>query len=168
MSSKVVIVGAGQAAGQVVASLRQKKYDGKIVLLGDEEHYPYQRPPLSKKFLAGKIPAERLYVKPPAFYDDPNIDVRLNTRVTNIDPSGKIVTDSNGQEYGYDDLVIATGARVRKLNLPGSGLAGIHYLRNIQDVTALQRDMQSGARLVRVTLGSKSLPLRPATACRSQ
>jgi 3-phenylpropionate/trans-cinnamate dioxygenase ferredoxin reductase component len=164
MNSKVVIVGAGHAAGQVVVSLRQKKYDGKIVLIGDEEHYPYQRPPLSKKFLAGKIPAERLYVKPPAFYDGPDIDVRLNTRVTNIDPSGKIVTDSNGQSYGYDDLVIATGARVRKLNLPGSGLAGIHYLRNIQDVTALQRDMQSGARLVVVGAGYIGLEVAAVAA----
>jgi 3-phenylpropionate/trans-cinnamate dioxygenase ferredoxin reductase component len=164
MSSKVVIAGAGQAAGQVVASLRQKKYGGKIVLLGDEKHYPYQRPPLSKKFLAGKIPAERLYVKPPAFYDDPGIDVRLSTRVTSIDPSGKIVTDSNGQKYDYDDLVIATGARVRKLDLPGSGLAGIHYLRNIQDVTGLQKDMRSGARLVIVGAGYIGLEVAAVAA----
>jgi len=164
MSSKVVIVGAGHAAGQVVASLRQKKYDGKIVLIGDEEHYPYQRPPLSKKFLAGKIPAERLYVKPPAFYDHPDIDVHLNTRITNIDPPGKVVTDSNAQEYGYDDLVIATGARVRKLELPGSGLAGVHYLRNIQDVTALQKDMQSGARLVIVGAGYIGLEVAAVAA----
>ena len=164
MSKKVGIVGAGHAAGQVVASLRQNKYAGKIVLIGDEEHYPYQRPPLSKKFLAGKIPAERLYVKPPAFYDDPDIDVRLNTRVTNIDPAGKVVTDSNGRKYGYDDLVIATGARVRKLDLPGSGLAGIHYLRNIQDVTALQRDMRSGARLVIVGAGYIGLEVAAVAA----
>lgn len=164
MSSKVVIVGAGHAAGQVVASLRQKKYHGKIVLIGDEEHYPYQRPPLSKKFLAGKIPAERLYVKPPAFYDHPDIDVHLNTRITNIDPPGKVVTDSNAREYGYDDLIIATGARVRKLDLPGSGLAGVHYLRNIQDVTALQKDMQSGARLVIVGAGYIGLEVAAVAA----
>ncbi len=67
MSKTVVIVGAGHAAGQAVATLRQKKYDGKIILIGDEQYYPYQRPPLSKKFLAGEMPAERLYVKPRSF-----------------------------------------------------------------------------------------------------
>jgi len=148
MRKQTVIVGAGHAAGQVVASLRQKKYDGKIVLIGDEEHYPYQRPPLSKKFLAGEMPAERLYVKPTSFYDDPNIDVRLRTRITNIDPADKTVTDSDGQQVEYDDLVIATGARVRKLDLPGSELPGVHYLRTIQDVASMQRAMKKGARLV--------------------
>jgi 3-phenylpropionate/trans-cinnamate dioxygenase ferredoxin reductase subunit len=166
MSKKTVIVGAGHAAGQVVASLRQKKYGGKIVLIGDEEHYPYQRPPLSKKFLAGELPAERLYLKPPAFYDDPDIDVHLNTRVTNIDPAGKSVTDADGNQYDYDDLVIATGARVRKLDLPGSDLPGVHYLRNIQDVTAMQREMEKGARLVIIGGGYIGLEVAAVAASR--
>jgi len=148
MSKTAIIIGAGHSAGQVVASLRQKKYDGKIILIGDEEHYPYQRPPLSKKFLAGELAAERLYVKPMAFYDHPDIDVRLNTRVTEIDPPGKKVVDSSGQSYDYDDLIIATGARVRKLDLPGSDLPGVHYLRTIHDVTRMQGYMREGARLV--------------------
>jgi 3-phenylpropionate/trans-cinnamate dioxygenase ferredoxin reductase subunit len=148
MSKTAIIIGAGHSAGQVVASLRQKKYDGKIILIGDEEHYPYQRPPLSKKFLAGELAAERLYVKPMAFYDDPDIDVRLSTRVTEIDPPGKKVVDSSGQSYDYDDLIIATGARVRKLDLPGSDLPGVHYLRTIHDVTSMQGYMREGARLV--------------------
>lgn len=148
MSKKTVIIGAGHSAGQVVASLRQKKYDGEIILIGDEEHYPYQRPPLSKKFLAGELAAERLYVKPTSFYDDPAIDVRLNTRVTEIDPSGRQVTDSGGRSQDYDDLIIATGARVRKLDLPGSDLPGVHYLRTINDVTDMQGYMREGARLV--------------------
>lgn len=148
MSRKAVIIGAGHSAGQAVASLRQKKYDGKIVLIGDEDHYPYQRPPLSKKFLAGELAAERLYVKPPAFYDDPDIDVRLNTRITKIDPANRKVIDASEQACDYDDLVIATGARVRKLDLPGSDLPGVHYLRTIQDVTRMQSDMNKDARLV--------------------
>ena len=148
MSRQAVIIGAGHSAGQVVASLRQKKYDGKVILIGDEDHYPYQRPPLSKKFLAGELAAERLYVKPVAFYDDPDIDVQLNTRVAKIDPPGKRVVDSGGQSYDYDDLIIATGARVRKLDLPGSNLPGVHYLRTIQDVTHMQGYMSEGARLV--------------------
>jgi 3-phenylpropionate/trans-cinnamate dioxygenase ferredoxin reductase subunit len=148
MSKTAIIIGAGHSAGQVVASLRQKKYDGKIILIGDEDHYPYQRPPLSKKFLAGELAAERLYVKPVAFYDHPDIDVRLNTRVTEIDPPGRKVVDSSGQSYDYDDLIIATGARVRKLDLPGSDLPGVHYLRTINDVTRMQGYMREGARLV--------------------
>ena len=101
----VVIVGAGHGAGQVVASLRQKKFPGRITLLGDESWYPYQRPPLSKKFLAGEMSAERLYFKPQSFYDDPDIQVRLNTRVTEIDRDRNRVTTRDGESLHYDDLV---------------------------------------------------------------
>lgn len=153
MDKTIVIVGAGHAAGQAVVTLRQKNFAGKIILLGDEEHYPYQRPPLSKKFLAGEMPAERLYIKPPSFYDDPGIDVRLGTRVTRIDPAGKNVSDAQKNVYTYDDLIIATGARVRKLDLPGSDLPKVHYLRNIQDVTAMHQGMHEGARLVIIGAG---------------
>ena len=73
MKKNIVIVGAGHAAGQIMVTLRQRKYDGKITLIGEEEHYPYQRPPLSKKFLAGELSVERLYVKPPSFYDKPDV-----------------------------------------------------------------------------------------------
>ena len=74
---QIVVAGAGHAAGQVVATLRQKKFSGQIVLVGDEPHLPYQRPPLSKKFLAGELPAQRLYIKPESFYEDPQIEVHL-------------------------------------------------------------------------------------------
>ena len=164
MTRKIVIVGAGHAAGQVVASLRQKKFSGRIVLIGDEEHYPYQRPPLSKKFLAGKMPAERLYVKPPAFYDDPDIELHFNTCVEVIDSTGKLVTDSSGHSYHYDDLIIATGARVRKLDLPGSDLPGVHYLRTIQDVTSLHDYMHKGARLVIIGAGYIGLEVAAVAA----
>jgi len=148
MKKNIVIVGAGHAAGQVMATLRQKKYVGKIVLIGEEEHYPYQRPPLSKKFLAGELAVERLYVKPPSFYDNPDIELHLGTRVARIDIASKTVTDVDNNAYDYEALIIATGARVRKLDVPGSGLAGVHYLRNIQDVTALHEYMHEGKRLV--------------------
>ena len=153
MSRNIVIVGAGHAAGQAVATLRQKKYDGKIVLIGDEQHYPYQRPPLSKKFLAGEMPAERLYFKPPSFYDEPNIDVQLGTRVTHIDGAGKTVTKDDGTTCEFENLIIATGARVRKLDVPGAELPGVHYLRNIQDVSAMHEGMQPGKRMVIIGAG---------------
>ena len=114
MSEQIIIVGAGHGAGQVVASLKQKKYPGRIVLIGDEPHLPYQRPPLSKKFLAGEMPAERLYFKPASFYEDPNIDVRLDTRVESIDPEHRNITTSSGDALNYEQLVIATGSRPLK------------------------------------------------------
>ncbi len=164
MTKNVVIAGAGHAAGQVIATLRQKKYGGKIILLGEEEHYPYQRPPLSKKFLAGELAAERLYVKPPSFYDSPDIELHLGTPVIRIDLAGKTVTDADSNAYHYEKLIIATGARVRKLDVPGSGLAGVHYLRNIQDATAMQEYMHEGKRLVIIGAGYIGLEVAAVAA----
>ena len=85
MAEKLVVVGAGHGSGQLVASLRQKKYQGEITLIGEEPYFPYQRPPLSKSFLAGEMPAERLYFKPASFYDDPNIELHLGVRIDALD-----------------------------------------------------------------------------------
>jgi 3-phenylpropionate/trans-cinnamate dioxygenase ferredoxin reductase subunit len=164
MTKNTVIVGAGHAAGQVVATLRQKKYDGKIVLIGEEEHYPYQRPPLSKKYLAGELAAERLYVKPPSFYDNPDIELHLGTRVARINVAGKTVTDVDNDAYRYETLIIATGARVRKLDVPGSELTGVHYLRNIQDVTAMHEYMHEDKRLVIIGAGYIGLEVAAVAA----
>lgn len=153
MSKQIVIAGAGHAAGQLIATLRQKKYPGKIVLVGEESWLPYQRPPLSKKFLAGELEAERLYVKPASFYDDPAIDVRLNTRVESIDRAERSVRTSDADSIPYSDLVIATGSRVRKLTVPGCELAGIHYLRGIRDVAAIRAGLATARRLVIVGAG---------------
>src|SRR5690606_12996264 len=132
VTRKVVIAGAGHAAGQAVATLRQKKWPGEIVLVGEEPWLPYQRPPLSKKFLAGELPAERLYVKPPAFYEDPSIALKLETRVNRVDCAARSLLLEDGDSLDYDVLILALGARARQLPpLPGSNLAGIHYLRNV-------------------------------------
>ena len=164
MKKNIVIVGAGHAAGQVMVTLRQKKYDGKITLIGEEEHYPYQRPPLSKKFLAGELAMERLYVKPPTFYDDPDIELHFGTTVTRIDLAGKTVIDADSNAYPYENLIIATGARVRKLDVPGSELSGVHYLRNIQDVTAMHEYMCEGKRLVIIGAGYIGLEVAAVAA----
>ena len=164
MTETLVIVGAGHAAGQVVSTLRQKQYPGRIVLLGEEPYLPYQRPPLSKKFLAGELPAERLYFKPTSFYDDPQIDVHLNTRVDVIDPGARCVRDANGDEFSYDKLVLALGSRVRKLPVPGADLAGVHYLRNIADVQAIREEIGAGKRLV--VVGGGYIGLEVAAVCR--
>ena len=164
MTRTVVIAGAGHAAGQVVASLRQKKFAGRIVLLGEEPWLPYQRPPLSKKFLAGALSAERLYFKPGSFYDDPDIEVHLKTRITAIDRENCSVTSDAGDVFVYDKLVLALGGRPRKLLLPGADLAGIHYLRGIDDVLSIQSEIQPGRRLVIVGAGYIGLEVAAVTA----
>ena len=153
MSKRVVIAGAGHAAGQAIATLRQKGFDGEIVLLGEERWLPYQRPPLSKKFLAGKMPPERLYVKPPAFYDDTAVDVRLNTRLTAIDRQARTLATDTGAPVRYDELILALGSRVRRIDAAGSDLAGIHYLRSIDDVERIRTDMAAGRRVLIVGAG---------------
>ncbi|NIA27269.1 MAG: FAD-dependent oxidoreductase [Desulfobulbaceae bacterium] len=164
MTKTIAIIGAGHAAGQVVATLKQKKFDGRIVLIGDEPHLPYQRPPLSKKFLAGELPADRLYVKPAAFYDDAQIDLRLNTRIDHIDRSARQLTATNNDTIAYDKLVLALGSRVRKLTVDGGQLDGIHYLRSIADVNGIRAALSAGARVVIV--GAGYIGLEVAAVCR--
>ncbi|MEQ9561060.1 MAG: FAD-dependent oxidoreductase, partial [Woeseiaceae bacterium] len=158
------VAGAGHAAGQAAATLRQKHFGGSIILVGDEPYYPYQRPPLSKKFLAGELPAERLYVKPESFYRDSDIQVLLGRRATSIDRASRQLILSDGESIGYGKLIIATGAKVRRLDVPGAGLAGVHYLRGIQDVLDMRRDMQAGRRLVVIGAGYIGLEVA-AVAC---
>ena len=152
MTEKVVIAGAGHAAGQIVASLKQQKFAGQIVLVGDEPYLPYQRPPLSKKFLSGDMPAERLYVKPASFYEDPQIELRLATRISEIDRDKKTLKTNNG-DIDYDKLILALGSRVRRLDIEGADLDGVHYLRNIADVDGIHADLQNKKHAVIVGAG---------------
>ena len=164
MTRTVVIAGAGHAAGQVVATLRQLSFPGRIVLVGEEPYLPYQRPPLSKKYLAGELPAERLYVKPASFYDLPQIERRLETRIERIDREAGCVVTDGGATIAYDRLVIATGSRVRRIAVPGSDLDGIHYLRSISDVDGIRAAAVPGARIVIV--GAGYIGLEVAAVCR--
>jgi len=148
MTERVIIVGAGHAAGQAATSLRQKKYAGEIIVIGDEPYVPYQRPPLSKKYLAGELETPRLYFKPEHFYPDHNIEMRLSTRVAAINPKDKTVALDTGETLDYSKLILATGSRVRELPIPGNDLEGVHYLRNIADVKAMQGGFKPGAKLV--------------------
>jgi len=146
--STVVIVGAGHAAGQVAASLRQDGHEGPIIMLGDEPVIPYQRPPLSKQYLSGEQGIERVYLRPQKFYDDKKIEVRTGVTVDHIDRTAKSVHTSAGDTISYDHLVIATGSRARKLSIEGSDLAGIYYLRSVGDVNAIRSEMAPGKKLV--------------------
>ena len=152
-NQRVAIVGAGHAAGQVVATLRQKKFDGAVILIGEESYLPYQRPPLSKKYLAGELDAERLHFKPESFYEDPHIEVRLETRIGAVDRRGKTLRTAAGENIAFDKLVMAIGARPRLLDTPGVELDGIHYLRTIADVNAIRSQLTKGTRMAIVGAG---------------
>jgi 3-phenylpropionate/trans-cinnamate dioxygenase ferredoxin reductase subunit len=153
MSQRIVIAGAGHAAGQVIASLQQHKYDGQVVLVGDEPYLPYQRPPLSKKFLAGEMPAERLYVKPASFYENAGVELHLESKIEALDRDANSLLLADGDEIAYDVLVLALGSRVRRLPVDGETLDGVHYLRNIADVEAIRGDFDKGRRLVIIGAG---------------
>ncbi len=144
---KVVIVGAGQAAVQAAASLRAEGFEGEIAILGDEPYPPYQRPPLSKAYLAGDFARERLFLKPESFYAEAKCTLRVSTRVEAIDRNAKRVRIAGGEWLPYDKLLLATGTRVRKLAGPGAELKGVHYLRGIEDVDALRPVLREGLRL---------------------
>ena len=143
----IVIVGGGHAAGQAAASLRQEKYEGEILIIGDEPHIPYQRPPLSKQYLSGEYGLDRVHLRPARFYESKAIDVRSGVRVERIDPDSRAVACSDGAEIGYHKLLLATGARPRKLAAKGGDLAGIHYLRTIADVDAIKQEFVPGRRI---------------------
>ena len=143
----IVIVGGGHAAGQAAASLRQENYEGEILVIGEEPHIPYQRPPLSKQYLSGEYGLDRVHLRPTRFYESKNIDVMSGVRVESIDPDRRRVACDDGAEFGYDKLLLATGARPRKLATAGADLPGIHYLRTIADVDAIKADFQPGRRI---------------------
>ena len=144
----MVIIGAGHAAGQAAASLRQEKYEGPITIVGDEPHVPYQRPPLSKQYLSGEQEIDRVYLRPQKFYDDKDVNLVLNTTATSIDRDAKTVSLDNGEVLEYEKLIISTGSRPRILNIEGSDLGGIHSLRTIGDVDAIRAEMGDAKNLV--------------------
>jgi len=143
-----VVIGAGHAAGQAVASLRQDGFSGDIEVIGDEAHLPYQRPPLSKQYLSGEQGLDKVYLRPAAFYADRHINVRLGVRATRIEPRDHRVTLDDGSTLHYNKLLLATGSRVRRLNIAGSDLPGIHYLRTIADVDAIRAEFAPGKRII--------------------
>lgn len=147
MAERIVVVGAGQAGIQTVASLRGEGYAGGLALIGEEEFPPYQRPPLSKAYLSGALARERLFLKPISFFEEMRCDLRLGAKVVRIDRANRAVALGDGATLAYDLLLLTTGARVRRIAAPGAELPGIHYLRGIADVDRLRPVLQPGARL---------------------
>ena len=153
MPGTVVIVGASHASVQAIDTLRREGHTGPIVLIGDEPHLPYNRPPLSKKFLSGEMEQERLLLRSPQFYEQGHVETRLGVRVTAIDRTDQRLRLSDGGELRYDHLLLCIGSRPRLLEVPGHDLKGIHYLRTIADVEAIRADLAGAKRLVVVGAG---------------
>jgi 3-phenylpropionate/trans-cinnamate dioxygenase ferredoxin reductase subunit len=139
----VLIVGAGHAGAQAAAALRQQGYAGSIAVFGDEPDPPYERPPLSKDYLSGAKRFEQLLIKPPAFWDQQRVDLRLGQRVVAIDAGKQRVTTAAGASVGYGALVWAAGGSPRQLRCPGSDLAGVHAVRSRADVDRIMSALDS-------------------------
>ena len=161
---RIVIIGAGQAAAQAVATLSSEGFAGHVIVIGDEPYPPYQRPPLSKAYMAGDFVRERLFLKPDSFYAESNCELRLGITATVIDRGAKIVALSDGSTIAYDRLLLATGARFRPLPVAGAELPGVHYLRGIDDSDGLQRHLIAGAKLV--VIGGGYIGLEVAAVAR--
>jgi 3-phenylpropionate/trans-cinnamate dioxygenase ferredoxin reductase component len=164
MTSTILIIGGGQAGAQAADTLRREGFGERLVLIGDEPHLPYQRPPLSKQYLAGELAAERLPFRHRSFYDEHRIELRLGEEASRIDRAARRVVLAHGETLPYDRLLLCVGAVSRPLTCPGAELPGVHYLRTIADVAAIRAGLREGARVV--VIGGGYIGLETAATAR--
>ena len=162
----VVIVGAGHAGGCAAAALRAAGHKGRVTLIGSERYPPYERPPLSKELLAGAIPHEKTYLRPENYYAESGIELKLNATVAAIDRKAQRLNLVGGGTIPYDALLLTTGARARRLPLPGGDGRRVFYLRDIDDALALRERLQEGARLA--VIGAGFIGLEVAATARKR
>jgi 3-phenylpropionate/trans-cinnamate dioxygenase ferredoxin reductase subunit len=148
-----VIVGANLAGGRAAQALRKEGFDGRVILIGAEPDPPYERPPLSKEYLRGDIPREKIFIATPETYREQEIELRLGVQATRIDPREHSVELEGGERIGYHKLLLATGGRERRLSVPGSELDGIYYLRTVTDCERIAEELRPGRRLVVIGVG---------------
>lgn len=150
-SSTAIIIGAGHAGGELAIALRNEGWGGRILLLGEEAHLPYHRPPLSKAYLAGSVEKSSLSIRPQAAYDKANVEFLGGARAVRIDRANQRLELADGQQLHYTRLAIATGGRPRPLNVPNAAAAercsNLHYLRTLDDVERIRSQMAAGKRL---------------------
>jgi 3-phenylpropionate/trans-cinnamate dioxygenase ferredoxin reductase subunit len=161
----MVIAGAGLAGAKAAETLRTEGFDGPVVLIGDESERPYERPPLSKDYLAGKADRASIYVHPQDWYREHHVELRLGAAVTGIDRDRHEVTLADGSRVGYGKLLLATGSSPRRLPVPGAGLPGVHYLRTVGDSDRIRQAFQSAGRVV--VIGAGWIGLEAAAAARA-
>lgn len=164
--NRVIIIGAGQAGGETAQRLRQGGFKGDITLIGEEPFAPYQRPPLSKAYLKGDLPMERLLLRPASVYAEENVALLTRVRAVWIDRANKRVRIEGGRELPYDALVLATGAKPRKLPLVGADLDGVHLFRTAADVDAVRPRFVEGAKLA--VIGAGYIGLEVAAVARQR
>ena len=148
-----VIVGASLAGAKAAETLRAEGFEGRVLLIGAERYRPYERPPLSKQLLRGEATVDDGFVHPESFYADNDIELRLDTCVHDISPAERVVHLRDGDPIGYDRLLIATGARPRRLRLPGAELAGIHYIRKVAEVESVRNALPTVSRVAVIGAG---------------
>jgi 3-phenylpropionate/trans-cinnamate dioxygenase ferredoxin reductase subunit len=148
-----LIAGGGLAAAKAVEGLRAEGFDGRITLVGQEPHLPYERPPLSKDYLKGASSREKIFVHDAAWYRDHDIDLRTGVAVTGIDRAARQVTLSGGERLGYDKLLLATGATPRRLSVPGADRDGVLYLRTVDDSERIRETFETASRIAIVGAG---------------
>lgn len=166
MIKNCVVIGASHAGSQFAFSLRQGGWKGDITIIGEEFDYPYHRPPLSKTFLSGEKKIQDILLRPAELYEKSGINIRLGERVKSIDRSNKSITTEDNNVIYYHKLVIATGARVREIPIPGSEIEGVCYLRNARDVNNIKSQVIPGKHAV--IIGGGYIGLETAASLRKQ
>lgn len=161
----VVVIGGGLAAAKTAEALREDDFEGTITLISAEKHLPYERPSLSKDYLAGKSSFDDALVHPVEWYRDNEVTVREGTTATAVDPSGHTVTLADGSSLAYDKLVLATGSAARHLPIEGADADGIHYLRTVEESDAIHQTFGEGKKLV--IIGGGWIGLEVASAARA-
>jgi len=163
--SDIVIVGTGHGGAQAAIALRQRGFDGTIAMLGREDQPPYERPPLSKEYLAREKPFERIMIRPEKFWAEKGVDLRLGCSVLEVDPQARTLALSGDRSMTYATLVWAGGGDPRRLTCPGAELHGIHSVRNRADVDAIMAELDAGAKRVTV-IGGGYIGLEAAAVLR--
>ena len=164
-SADVIIVGTGHGGAQAAIALRQQGHEESILMLGRDAYPPYERPPLSKEYLAGDKPFERIMIRPEKFWADKNIDIKLGAMVSDVDWMAHEVVLSNGSRIGYRKLIWAGGGDPRRLSCPGANLRGVHAVRDRRDVDAIMAQLVAGAKRF-VVIGGGYIGLEAAAVLR--
>jgi len=166
LSETCVILGAGHAGAQLVASLRRHGWTGEIILVGEEARLPYHRPPLSKQYLTGDKATDEILIRPAAAYEKLSVQLKLGARAESIDRARRTVTLANGEALRYDKLALAVGSRPRRIPLPGSNREGVYYLRDLGDVDRIRSHV--GPQKRAVIIGGGYIGLEAAASLRSK
>ncbi len=162
-STKYLIIGGGLAGGNAATAIRERDPDGRLVLVTDESYRPYDRVPLSKKYLQGGLSREGVFLRKPEFYEEKRVEILTSARAIHLDSPSRTVTFDDGRALGFEKLLLATGGRARRLSLPGADLPGIHYLRTLEDSDGLKAAMASATQAV--VVGGGFIGCEVAAAC---